>query len=491
MKESRKYQTAIENDIPRHLAMHGSTIVQSPTGTGKSHIINKTVQRIMAAGKTPLVQSHSIKIHQQLVVECNGHIIDSGIKFRHILPGHCYVAMTQTLIRREVMLEQFRELADNLVMINDECHIATMNPVIDALKPRWMIGFSATPHYKWAKHLPKYYRSLIHGPQINQLIEDGYLAHYRHVIRTGANLTELKLRAGEYTEESQNEVFGSKRMYDGLFDDLPEYKSKKTVIYVASIELCEQVYQQCLDRGYKACRYHSGLQDGAWELSKFTERDECDVCVSVSALTLGWDYPPIDLIVLWRATGSLPLYLQICGRGSRICPGKDNFTVLDYGGNYERFGAWCMDRDWNALWQEPPKKRTTSTYLGVAGSKECPICHWLLPVAARSCDNCGYMYPADEMRLVEGQLLEVQNTLNKLNGRQIGDMTAAELALYAKAKDKKMHAIRVAKRMEQEQPGFLKQFAAEMGYKPSWVNRMLESLPEDHKITFYNSKVKI
>jgi superfamily II DNA or RNA helicase len=488
MKESRRYQLAIEQDIPRKLKEFGRIIVQSPTGSGKSHMINMTVKRVVAAGKTPLVLSDSIKIHEQLSLECGGWPIVSGIKNMHILPGQCYVAMSQTLIRRRHIIEQFKMLGEQLVVIVDEAHINTMTPIVNAISPRWLIGFTATPHFRWAKHLPELYKAIIVGPSIKQLQEDGYLTQYRHVIRTSADLSKLEEKGGEYTEQSQNNVFGGKRMYDGLFEDLPEYRGKKTVIYVASIKLCEQVYEECMVNGYNATRYHSALYNSSYELSKFTQ-GACDVCVSVSALTKGWDCPPVDTIVLWRATRSLPLYLQILGRGSRPLPGKKMFTCLDYGGNYERFGAWNMDRDWESLWK--PERRKITTYAGVVGTKECPVCHYLLSVSSRSCPNCGYIYPVEEMRMVQGKLLEVENTWKAMENRQVATFNPLELANYARIKDKRNHAIRIAKRMEQETPGFLKKFAVEMGYKHGWVERMLAEIPTNGvKIDFYNSVVR-
>jgi len=321
------------------------------------------------------------------------------------------------------------------------------------------------------------------------LIEDGWLCHYKHVIRTGAALNELVIKGSDYSEESQEKVFGNKKMYDGIFEDLPIYKKKKTVIYVASIKQCEDMYQKLLGRGYKVCRYHSELQNGSYELSRFTELNECDVCVSVSSLTLGWDYPPIDLVIFWRATTSLPLYLQIGGRGSRPWLDKEYFTILDYGGNYERFGAWDLDRDWAELWQNPDKKRKISTYQGVAGSKLCPICQAIVPTAARSCYNCGYLYPEDEMRLIEGQLLEVENTIAALKEKRVSSLTPKELANYAKFHDKRQYAMRWARKREQEEPGFLRQFAEEMGYSSGWIHRQLNSLP-DTKIVCFDLTIK-
>jgi superfamily II DNA or RNA helicase len=485
LKESRQYQLTLETNIPQYLKQFGSTIVQLPTGGGKSHIINKTVKRILAAGKTALVLSDTVKIHQQLVRECKANKIDATVKHASILQGYCYVAMVQTLQNRDKIIEQFKMLGANLVVIIDECHRNTATKLVHEIAPKYLVGFSATPHWKWAKHLEKIYKSIICGEQISALVNDGYLAHYKHLIRSGAELDKLQLSGRDFSEESQDAVFGSNKMYDGVFEDMPKFLGRKCVIFTASIKMCEQMHTKLLDQGYRVCRYHSELPNRAYELAKFTEMNEADICVSVGALTLGWDYPPIDTVILWRATTSLPLYLQMIGRGSRPYPGKDMFTVLDYGGNFERFGAWDMDRDWNSLWTDPKKRRSISTYAGVSGSKLCPICQALLAVTARSCYNCGYMYPESELELIDGKLLEVKNTLAAINTKRIGDLTPTELAAFAKYKDKKQFAFRVAKSKHQTDPKFLVHFAEAMGYDKGWVDHMIAHIGHE-KIDFSN-----
>lgn len=489
LKESRGYQLAIENDVPRYLRDYGSTIVQLPTGGGKSHIMNKLVQKILAAGKTALVLSDTIKIHQQLVRECKANKIDATVKHAAILKGYCYVAMVQTLQNRTKILEQLKELGSNLIVIIDECHRNTATKLVHHIEPKHLIGFSATPHFKWAKHLEKLYKSLIQGAQISELVKDGFLAHYKHLIRTGADLSKLELSGSDFSEESQNEVFGNSKMYDGVFEDMPKFIGKKCVIFVASIKLCEEMHQNLLDHGYRVCRYHSELPNKAFELAKFTEMNEADICVSVGALTLGWDFPPIDTVILWRATTSLPLYLQMIGRGSRPYPGKEFFTVLDYGGNYERFGAWDMDRDWLTLWTDPKKRKKINTYAGVNGSKICPICGALLSVTNKSCYNCGYIYPEKDMELIEGKLMEVKNTLSALNSKRIGDLSPDELAAYAKYKNKKQFAFRVAKSKHQDDPNFLYSFAKAMGYDSGWVDYQLRLIPKE-KIDYSNIVIR-
>src|SRR5574339_108605 len=159
LKISRQYQIAIQNNIPIFLRDFQSTIVQSPTGSGKSHIINFTARRIVDAGKIPLVLSDNIKIHQQLVRECSAIKIDSSVKSMEIIFNHCYVAMAQSLRNRHRIMKQFHDLEDKLVVMNDEAHRNTATPAILEINPFYLIGFTATPHYKWAKHLPELYNS--------------------------------------------------------------------------------------------------------------------------------------------------------------------------------------------------------------------------------------------------------------------------------------------------------------------------------------------
>ena len=61
---------------------------------------------------------------------------------------------------------------------------------------------------------------------------------------------------------------------------------------------------------------------------------------NVGILNAGFDCPDIDVVILYRATMSLPLFLQMVGRGSRTTQSKSNFTILDFGNNIQRHGFW-------------------------------------------------------------------------------------------------------------------------------------------------------
>jgi type I site-specific restriction endonuclease len=61
----------------------------------------------------------------------------------------------------------------------------------------------------------------------------------------------------------------------------------------------------------------------------------------------------VESIILNRATKSLTLYFQMIGRGSRVIPGKKEFTVIDLGNNLSRFGLWEESIDWDYIFRHP------------------------------------------------------------------------------------------------------------------------------------------
>jgi len=484
----RDYQQAIYDEIPRRL-MTGPVLVQSPARSGKSKIISETALRIIKAGRIPLVLTHRDKIKKQLVDHCQGVAIDAKTEHVFIATGHCYVAMNQTLIKRPFILSQLTTLANKLVIMTDEAHRGDFNKTFDLLPNAMRIGFTATPAYKWAKFLPKYYKSLIHGLQPRELIERAYITpidYYEMV----SDLSDLKKGSnGEYTEESQFSTFDRAQLYDGLFDKLPQFTFTKAIIFTASKKAADKLNTQCLQHGYKSTVYYSGIKNGSYELAKFTELNECNLLITVSALSEGFDYNGIDLNILWRATTSLPLFIQMAMRGATPKDGKPITTVLDFGGNNSRFGgnskriALTMDRDWNALWQPPEKPPRAAN--GVAAIRNCPACDYIISALARSCSNCGFIIPVEEVKLKEGELLKIQEEVQAQTaavkatvGRRISTLTAQELALYAKEKDKKNFAMRIAKSKAVTDADFLMQYAEAMQYKQGWLYRQLQTIAE-------------
>jgi len=104
-------------------------------------------------------------------------------------------------------------------------------------------------------------------------------------------------------------------------------------------------------------------------------------------LTTGFDAPNIDCVAMLRPTNSPGLYYQMVGRGFRLCEGKADCLVLDFGGNILRHGPV------DAL---EIKERPEGA--GEAPAKECPQCQALIHLAYSICPECGYEFPPPERK---------------------------------------------------------------------------------------------
>lgn len=469
-KTPRPYQVDIVNRTSQSLAKNKAVILHAPTGAGKSIMVDMIVTRSIDKGKTVLVLSDARKIYNQLVKECGGVEINSDVKSIVIQPGHCYVGMIQTLIKRPMIIQQLVELGSNLILLIDECHIMTSTKLIDYLPQAYRVGLTATPYGVLHKHLPTYYNDLVEGPQVDWLIQQGYLTNYRHKSRVPADTSLLEIRNGEVTERSNEMVFGAQRVYDGLFDDLKQFPYKKCVIFVASIKQADALTDKLVAAGFPATRYHSKVEHGEYELAKFTSLGMANILVTIKSLSKGWDYPPIDMVVLMHKTLSTSVYQQEIGRGSRIYPGKDMFTVLDYGMNWKQHGLYFEDRPYSELWCKVKRKGETE---GPSATKCCVSCESIIPISSRICKYCGYEYPEPDQVFAQGELVDLTDEYHGLVGKRISELTPLELANYAKLKNKRPFAIRVAKAKEQVESGFLMDFAANMGYKRSWIDHQV------------------
>lgn len=487
-KQLFDYQLNFFTNIRKFVGQYKRVIAQLPTGGGKTICFVSIAKAAVAKGNTVLILSESTKIFEQISKEIGATEIKAGAQEMYIRKGAVYLAMAQTLVRREKMIKNFDHLAENLLVITDEAHLGNFSKILLQLQKCYLIGMTATPNFKDAPHLPVLYNALVEGPSVDDLIQRERLTPYRHFARVVADTSMLKIKAGEFTEESQEKVFETRVVYDGLMQDLKNVPFKSCMIFTASIKHCIDVYEKLQAAGYKAVQYHSKIskEEQSYSMMQF-KTGAVPICVSVGALVKGFDHPPVDLAILLRATTSLSLYLQICGRASRVAPGKNSFTVLDYGGNYQRHGLWDAERDWSSMWQEQPKRKKAPS---AAPVKLCPECEYINPVSAITCKNCGHTFQkSKQQQEEETRLVEINAAYRAMVGRKISDLSPTELAVYARLKNKKGHAARVAKAQEQKQPGFLQAYCQAIGYKAGWAHHQVKQLSTD-PIEFFDTVLK-
>ena len=104
-------------------------------------------------------------------------------------------------------------------------------------------------------------------------------------------------------------------------------------------------------------------------------------------------------MILNFATVSITRYLQATGRGSRVTDTKHEFTVLDAGRNFAKFGVYEADRQWSLQHDEHSSSGVMAMKICDTTKKDCNGhygCGRLVPTTLKVCKECGYVFRTAE-----------------------------------------------------------------------------------------------
>jgi superfamily II DNA or RNA helicase len=363
-KKLYDYQQGAIEDIFRRLKDHParySLLYQLPTGGGKTVIFSELARRyIQLSGKKVMILTHRVELcaqTSQMLHEfgVRNKVISRDVKVMPVPNDYmCYVAMVETLNNR--LRDKILNLDNVGLMIVDEAHYNSFGKLFKFYEKGVLLGVTATP-LSSNINLPMKdnYDELIVGESISSLIDKGFLARAT-TYSPHVSLTSLKIgRNGDYTVSSSERLYNQHTMQDKLLSAYQEISSgKKTLIFNNGIETSKHVFHTFQHAGYEI--RHLDNTNTPRERKDILQwfRDKPDaILTSVSILTTGFDEPTVESIILNRATKSLTLYFQMIGRGSRIIPGKSEFTVIDLGNNLNRFGLWDAGIDWVSIFRSP------------------------------------------------------------------------------------------------------------------------------------------
>lgn len=261
------------------------------------------------------------------------------------------------------------------VIIADECHrgytskeTAIWRGVLehfDAIK----IGLTATP----AAHTLSLFKDVVYRYTTEQAIQDGYLVDYEAVkIKSDVRMKGVFLKEGDpvgiidtttgeeiYDELEDEREFSSEEIEEKI--TAPESNRKiikeiasyayehekktgrfpKTLIFAVNdlphishadqiVRICREEFQQGDDFVQKITGSPS-VDRPLQKIREFRNRPNPKVVVTVDMLSTGVDIPSIEFIVFMRPVKSRILWVQMLGRGTRLCPeiNKESFTIFD------------------------------------------------------------------------------------------------------------------------------------------------------------------
>jgi superfamily II DNA or RNA helicase len=314
-------------------------------------------------------------------IRLQSQAVTAGMK--SIPHARVYVAMVETAYKR---LDKFTNIG---LVIVDECHIGNFTKIIEHFTQSYIIGFTATPlAARKTNPLRNYFDDIVCGIDIPELIEQGFLCP--ELTYSAAQIVDrarLKMKAGDFDAAQMAAAYKNPKYIDTTINAYKAHSlGRKTIIFNCNVEHSMAVNAAFQAAGFNSRHLDADSPDRSEVLQWFANTPDA-ILNNIGIATTGFDQPDIQTVIVNKATASMPLWLQMCGRGARPHPVKLAFTIIDLGGNCITHGLWSSPRNWSNIFHNPKKPGE-----GVAPVKECPDCGALMHTAVRLCD-CGHAFP--------------------------------------------------------------------------------------------------
>lgn len=414
--ELREYQSSAVRALQNFLATEeGNPIVCAPTGSGKSVIIAKFIER-SPPGKRILMLTHVKELIEQNYARLKKAwpaapvgIFSAGVGRKDTRFPITYAGI-QSIYKKASLFGHI-----DLVII-DECHLLgeksegmyqSFLTDLRAVNPKLrVVGFTATPWREKGGLLTNctLFTEICYEISLRLLIDQGYLSPLvskSSVVQ--ADLKGIKTVAGDFDKKQLAAEMDRDDLTSAAIDEVLAYANgrKKWLVFCSSVDHAMNVSVELGRRGIVSDFVSGETPRDEREaiLESYTHGNLQALC-NYGVLTTGFDAPDTDLIALLRPTKSAGLYVQMLGRGMRLATLKKDCLVLDFGGNIERFGP--VDRI-----QINTRAKKGEKSVSVQPTKICPECRGDCHAAAKECPTCAYQF-------IDERELKIESTASDL-----------------------------------------------------------------------------
>ncbi|MDP7150041.1 MAG: DEAD/DEAH box helicase [Paracoccaceae bacterium] len=406
----RPYQQAAIAAIYKYYAeKSGNCCVVIPTAGGKSLVMASFIEGVLKAwpDQRILIVTHVRELIAQNHAEMTGlwpeapaGIYSAGLGKREARARILFAGI-QSIHRRA------HEIGHTDLVLIDEAHLIPGNSstmyrrFLDALQEITpalkVIGFTATPFRTGSGMLHEgkdaLFTDIAYEAPVRDLIDAGYLSPLvSKQPATRLDISKVGTRAGDFIARDLAAAVDQDTITRAAVSEIITHgKDRKSwLAFCSGVEHARHVAEEFARQGI-ACRtiFGNTPKDERDAIVAAFKRGEIRALASMGVLTTGFNAPAVDLIALLRPTKSAGLYVQMVGRGTRLAPNKENCLVLDFAGNVRRHGPIDLVRP----------KRPGDGGGGEAPTKVCPECDSILALSATECPDCGYVFPAREVKI--------------------------------------------------------------------------------------------
>ena len=383
IKEPRYYQlTAINRSVQAILRGDGRLLLTMATGTGKTFVAMQIVAKLW---KSDVPEDRNPRV---LYLADRQILIDQPRQnyFAQAFgDGPLWTLQGNAKSGREIYFGLYQALGDkgddpngvfrefppdyfDLIIV-DECHrgsareTSSWRRILEYFSPATQLGMTATPKREETIDTYEYFGEPLFTYSLAQGIEDGFLAPYRVrrvVLSPDAHgwspdpgeldMFGKEVPEGVYNTKEFERVVSLLMRTKAAAQYLTEYlrstdRFAKTVVFCVNQEHADQMRRALHNANSDLTRQHPDYvvrivsdegEVGRSHLSRFadTETDTPVIATTSQLLSTGVDLPTVRNIVLFRPVGSIALFKQMIGRGTRLFPeeNKLSFDVIDYAG---------------------------------------------------------------------------------------------------------------------------------------------------------------
>lgn len=383
IKEPRAYQrVAINRAVAAILAGERRLLLTMATGTGKTFVAMQVVSKLWRSnwrtGRNPRIlylADREILIDQprtEYFVPVFGEGPVWRLRREARRGREIYFALYQSLsggsADSDALFRRFSPDFFDLVIV-DECHRGSASAesawrsVLEHFASATQLGLTATPRRSETVDTYGYFGPPRFEYSLAQGIDDGYLAPYRvrRVVLSpdahgfAPSLGQLdrygkSIPDGLYTTAQFERVVSLLDRTEAAARHLTDHLRRtdrfaKTIVFCVDQEHADQMRRALHNANADLTAQHPDYvvrivsdekEVGRGHLSAFrdTERDVPVIATTSQLLSTGVDLPTVKNIVLFRPVGSMALFKQMIGRGTRLFPDADklSFDIIDYSG---------------------------------------------------------------------------------------------------------------------------------------------------------------
>lgn len=324
------------------------SLVVKATGTGKTVTFAEMARRqaeCIGHGARVLVIAHRSELLKQarnkIRQNAPGAAVGMVKAARNEVAAPFVVASIQTLMRPERMASYLAYGRPDLVVV-DEAHHAGAQSYVEVLRALGayapdgplVVGFTATPNPK-DRDLARVFPEVAFNYPMDQAVEEGYLVDVvgLRVEMEDVDLSDVRRSQGDYQAADLGQAMEDGHSHQVVAQAYAEHAAgRRAICFTPLVRNAHLTADAVRAAGFRAVAISGATpEDEREHVYRQLREGELDMVCNAMLLTEGFDEPSVDCVIIARPTQSRGLYVQMVGRGTRLCEptGKQDCLVLD------------------------------------------------------------------------------------------------------------------------------------------------------------------